>query len=133
MNEKKKVIGNIYEERFGYQLEEWVKGNPIHNDIDNECCPDFSCCDRSLLMKEKDRIIYRNFHYAKLEVIKMFAEIARDKKISALNRCIPISPPTFKRLRKEGLIKDMLVVAGICKTLDITPNQLLGWETIEDV
>lgn len=26
------------------QLNEWVKGNPVHNDERDECCPDFSCC-----------------------------------------------------------------------------------------
>ena len=26
------------------QLDEWLKGNPIHNDDRDECCPDFSCC-----------------------------------------------------------------------------------------
>lgn len=28
------------------QIDEWVKGNPIHNTTRDECCPDFSCCDR---------------------------------------------------------------------------------------
>lgn len=31
------------------QLDEWVKGNPIHNDTDDECCPDFSCCKPEML------------------------------------------------------------------------------------
>lgn len=26
------------------QLEEWVKGNNIHNQTRDECCPDFACC-----------------------------------------------------------------------------------------
>ena len=26
------------------QMREWVKGNPIHNEEFDECCPDFSCC-----------------------------------------------------------------------------------------
>ncbi len=30
-----------------------VKGNPLHNTIRNECCPDFSCCSpQSLQPKE---------------------------------------------------------------------------------
>lgn len=33
-----------YKVRSYKQLYEWVNGNPIHNDIDKECCPDFSCC-----------------------------------------------------------------------------------------
>jgi len=36
--------GNDYNERCSHQLNEWVKGNPIHNNVDDECCPDFSCC-----------------------------------------------------------------------------------------
>ncbi len=30
------------------QLDEWVKGNPIHNDERDECCPDFSCCRKGI-------------------------------------------------------------------------------------
>lgn len=26
------------------QLEKWVKGESLHNDERDECCPDFSCC-----------------------------------------------------------------------------------------
>jgi len=37
------------------QLEEWVKGNPIHNNERNECCPDFSCCCPDLLADERTR------------------------------------------------------------------------------
>ena len=27
------------------QLNEWVKGNSMHNYEKGECCPDFSCCE----------------------------------------------------------------------------------------
>jgi len=37
------------------QLTEWLKGNPIHNAGRDECCPDFSCCDVSLLASEEER------------------------------------------------------------------------------
>ncbi len=33
-----------YKIRTYKQLHEWVNGNSIHNTIDDECCPDFSCC-----------------------------------------------------------------------------------------
>ncbi len=33
------------------QLDEWVKGNPIHNKTRDECCPDFSCCNGRLAPK----------------------------------------------------------------------------------
>ena len=42
------IKGNTYKERSQYQLDEWVKGNFIHNNIDNECCPDFSCCNHDV-------------------------------------------------------------------------------------
>lgn len=36
------------EERVQYQLEKWAAGESIHNEVDNECCPDFSCCNPSI-------------------------------------------------------------------------------------
>ena len=35
---------STYEDRMMLQLHAWVRGHRVHNDIDNECCPDFSCC-----------------------------------------------------------------------------------------
>lgn len=40
--------GNNLKERCQFQLEEWVKGNSIHNDVDEQCCPDFSCCRKNV-------------------------------------------------------------------------------------
>jgi len=37
------------------QLAEWLKGKPIHNDERDECCPDFSCCQPSLLVDQATR------------------------------------------------------------------------------
>jgi len=42
------------------QLDEWVKGNSIHNEERNECCPDFSCCCPDLLVSEEDRKLFSN-------------------------------------------------------------------------
>jgi hypothetical protein len=39
-----------------FQLQEWLKGNPLHNPITNECCVDFSCCEKSLLMVLSERV-----------------------------------------------------------------------------
>lgn len=33
-----------YKFRTELQLRLWQQGQAFHNDIDNECCPDFSCC-----------------------------------------------------------------------------------------
>ncbi len=35
-------------DRCHIQLREWVKGISIHNGTDNECCPDFSCCQKGV-------------------------------------------------------------------------------------
>lgn len=48
MSYANKIVGKNYEERNLFQLNEWVKGNSLHNDIDEECCPDFSCCNEIL-------------------------------------------------------------------------------------
>ncbi|MGG8495942.1 hypothetical protein ACQY1Q_05975 [Tenacibaculum sp. TC6] len=50
-----KLKGNTYKKRVKHQLIEWVKGNSIHNEKDNECCPDFSCCKPNLLQPEEIR------------------------------------------------------------------------------
>lgn len=33
-----------YRERVRVQTLNWAIGRSVHNRIDNECCPDFSCC-----------------------------------------------------------------------------------------
>lgn len=43
------LTGDTYKKRTAEQLREWVKGNPIHNTVDDECCPDFSCCKPEFL------------------------------------------------------------------------------------
>jgi len=35
---------SAYQERARLQALEWAGGNPRHNMVDDECCPDFSCC-----------------------------------------------------------------------------------------
>jgi hypothetical protein len=57
------IKGENYKERINYQLSEWVKGNSIHNDVDDECCPDFSCCTPLLLQPKKIRETYRKVYY----------------------------------------------------------------------
>ena len=44
-----------YQRRAKNQLEEGAHGNPIHNKVDDECCPDFSCCIPGSLAEEKTR------------------------------------------------------------------------------
>ena len=52
MNEFK---GMTNQESLDFQLSEWVKGNPLHNTIRNECCPDFSCCSLEILQPKEIR------------------------------------------------------------------------------
>ncbi len=55
MNE---IKGNTRKERCEHQLNEWVKGNPVHNKTDDECCPDFSCCNPQALQPKEIRIVF---------------------------------------------------------------------------
>jgi hypothetical protein len=36
------------EVKIDKQLQEWVDGNSIHNKEIDECCPDFSCCNKKI-------------------------------------------------------------------------------------
>lgn len=40
--------GQQYRERARVQALAWAMGNPYHNRVDDECCPDFSCCKPDL-------------------------------------------------------------------------------------
>jgi hypothetical protein len=40
------------------QLDEWVKGNSIHDVERGECCPDFSCCRPELLASQVERLTF---------------------------------------------------------------------------
>jgi hypothetical protein len=42
-----------YRERTKEQTLAWAQGRPYHNHIDNECCPDFSCCDAKLFERDE--------------------------------------------------------------------------------
>lgn len=37
-----------YQERIRSQDLSWAMGKPYHNNIDDECCQDFSCCHPEL-------------------------------------------------------------------------------------
>lgn len=44
---------NSYQERVKAQTLAWAQGRCYHNLIDDECCPDFSCCQHSLFEKDE--------------------------------------------------------------------------------
>lgn len=49
---KDQFEGMTDRESVQHQLNEWVKGNPLHNTVRDECCPDFSCCGNKMMDKE---------------------------------------------------------------------------------
>ena len=42
------------------QMDEWVKGNSLHNTERDECCPDFSCCQKHYRASEGERRLFRD-------------------------------------------------------------------------
>jgi len=53
-----------YQKRALKQSEDWVNGKSTHNTVDDECCPDFSCCmphlfERNRLVRLEHHNIYR--------------------------------------------------------------------------
>lgn len=49
-----------YTERVDFQLKMWVGGKSLHNHVDDECCPDFSCCNADMVTDEETRKIFFN-------------------------------------------------------------------------
>lgn len=68
------------------QLDQWVMGNPIHNNERDECCPDFSCCNGSMA-SEKERKRFAKAYYegdeeVQFQMLIMFLSNAfKDKNI----------------------------------------------------
>lgn len=58
MDTKAKHIA--YQERVRIQCRQWVDGVSKHNTIDDECCPDFSCCHPALFITDQ---VKRRAHY----------------------------------------------------------------------
>lgn len=78
--------GNTYKERVYIQLEEWVNGNPIHNKIEGECCPDFSCCKPQLLQPEENRKTF------------MALKIIGDKELEAWEKDNSLETPNYDKM-----------------------------------
>ena len=53
------IEGNTYKERSTDQLNKWVDGKPEHNTVDDECCPDFSCCRPDFLQPKAVRETFK--------------------------------------------------------------------------
>lgn len=42
------------------QLDAWVAGNSLHNQARDECCPDFSCCQKYYKATQDERKLFRD-------------------------------------------------------------------------
>ncbi len=49
-----------YRQRVDKQTLDWRNGKSEHNQTDDECCPDFSCCRPQLLAPREVREIFYN-------------------------------------------------------------------------
>jgi hypothetical protein len=48
-----------YKSRLQGQLIAWANGNPQHNHVDDECCPDFSCCFSDFFEEDRNKRLAR--------------------------------------------------------------------------
>jgi hypothetical protein len=46
-----------YQWRCLDQTSAWAQGHVFHNAIDDECCPDFSCCKPEMFIQDKEKRI----------------------------------------------------------------------------
>ena len=55
------------------QLVDWMNGISKHNEIDDECCPDFTCC-ANILSDDKDskKLVYDHFMEQHLDKIREY-------------------------------------------------------------
>ena len=64
-------------ESIEHQLSLWVKGQPVHNPIRDECCPDFSCCNGGKIApieirKRFAKAFAEGDEHTKMEMLGMF-------------------------------------------------------------
>lgn len=53
LNARSIAPASTYEDRHRAQALSWAGGCSYHNSVDNECCPDFSCCHPDLLEQDE--------------------------------------------------------------------------------
>lgn len=53
-----------YQDRVKAQTLAWAQGRPYHNSVDDECAPDFSCCNPGMFERDEAKRWqhYRDFH-----------------------------------------------------------------------
>lgn len=82
-----------------YQLEYWSKGVSVHNEVDDECCPDFSCCNKKMNTPKEVRerfvkAVNDKDDKTKMEMLGMFlgqAMATMDKKVYIAGLEVPTS------------------------------------------
>lgn len=57
------LSGATYQDRVKEQYRLWMNGQSVHNDLDGECCLDFSCCMEGMETpkEERERIYYEKY------------------------------------------------------------------------
>jgi hypothetical protein len=61
-----------YRTRSDKQLKMWVNGKSIHNNDDDECCPDFSCCRPCSTDREIREKFYKSNQSEREGMLMMF-------------------------------------------------------------
>lgn len=52
------------------QLEAWVQGESIHNEKLDECCPDFSCCNKNVKTPQEVKdLFFHAYHNDKKDLM----------------------------------------------------------------
>jgi hypothetical protein len=91
----KTIKGNNHLDRCKSQLELWIDGHSVHNNVDNECVPDFSCCNSKITTKKSVRIEYAD------SIVKAREEKESNKKKNKVYMRVVNSPLKFTEKCKE--------------------------------
>lgn len=54
------------------QLDQWVNGVSIHDYDNNQCCPDFSCCNKKMHTPIEERRLFRDRPELRDDMLMMF-------------------------------------------------------------
>lgn len=98
--------GETYKQRTMSQLENWAKGKSIHNKKDDECCPDFSCCNKKIKTSIAERVKFMELY--KEGGITAIAQLSADyssKAIATEGHIVRSSRP-MKHFEDDGAYAD---------------------------
>lgn len=83
-----------YKERCEAQLKAWVEGDSQHNQVDDECCPDFSCCVPNIQTSKEDRETFARI-YRENQIV------ADSMKLTYLQQAFPLQVVEVTPNKKE--------------------------------